>query len=56
LERGLYHAACSDAHRVADVAEVAAGLARIERLYGPEEVDFLFREEPLALLSGRIPE
>lgn len=56
LERGLYHAACSDAHRVADVAEVAAGLERIERRYGPEEVDFLFREGPLALLSGRIPE
>jgi protein-tyrosine phosphatase len=56
LERGLYHAACSDAHRVADVAEVAAGLERIERLYGAEEVDFLFREGPLALLSGRIPE
>lgn len=56
LERGLYHAACSDAHRVSDVAEVAAGLARIERVYGAEEVDFLFREGPLALLSGRIPE
>lgn len=56
LERGLYHAACSDAHRVADVAEVAAGIERIERLYGREEVDFLFREGPLALLSGRIPE
>lgn len=56
LERGLYHAACSDAHRVGDVAEVAAGLLRIERAYGPEEVDFLFREGPLALLSGRIPE
>lgn len=56
LERGLYHAACSDAHRVSDVAEVAAGLARIERVYGAEEVDFLLREGPLALLSGRIPE
>lgn len=56
LERGLYHAACSDAHRVADVAEVAAGIERIEGAYGPEEVDFLFREGPLALLSGRIPE
>lgn len=56
LDRGLYHAACSDAHRVSDVAEVAAGMRRIEKLYGPEEVDFLFREGPLALLDGRIPE
>jgi protein-tyrosine phosphatase len=56
LERGLYHAACSDAHRPADVAQVAKGMERIEKLYGPEEIDFLFREGPLALLEGRIPE
>lgn len=56
LERGLYHAACSDAHRPADAEEVAAGMRRIEQEYGPEEIDFLFREGPLALLSGRIPE
>jgi len=56
LERGLYHAACSDAHRASDVAEVGAGMNRIQELYGPEEVDFLFREGPLALLSGKIPE
>jgi protein-tyrosine phosphatase len=55
-ERGLYHAACSDAHRPADVDEVRAGMKKIEQLWGPEEVDFLFREGPLALLSGRIPE
>jgi protein-tyrosine phosphatase len=56
LERGYYHAACSDAHRPADAAEVAAGMRRIEEQYGAEEVDFLFREGPLALLSGQIPE
>lgn len=56
LERGLYHAACSDAHRPSDVAEVAAGMRRVADLYGPEEVDFLFREGPIALLSGQIPE
>ena len=56
LERGLYHAACSDAHRPKDVAEVAKGMKRIEKLYGSEEIDFLFREGPLALLEGRIPE
>lgn len=56
LERGLYHAACSDAHRPADVEEVARGMLRVRELHGPEEEDFLFREGPLALLQGRIPE
>ena len=56
LERGLYHAACSDAHRPADVDEVKAGMDRIAQLYGAEEVDFLFREGPLDLLSGKLPE
>jgi protein-tyrosine phosphatase len=56
LELGLYHAACSDAHRVADVAEVARGMTRIEQLYGPEERTFLFDSGPRALLEGRLPE
>ncbi len=56
LERGLYHAACSDAHRPADVDQVLAGMHRIERLYGAEEVEFLFAHGPRELLSGRIPE
>lgn len=56
LERGLYHAACSDAHRPEDVEQVAAGLARIEQLYGPEEVQFLFCDGPRQLLSGELPE
>jgi protein-tyrosine phosphatase len=56
LERGLYHAACSDAHRPVDVAQVEAGMRRIQELYGDEEIDFLFHEGPRALLDGRIPE
>ncbi len=56
LERGLYHAACSDAHRPADVDEVEKGMARIEKKYGADELDFLFREGPRALLEGRLPE
>jgi protein-tyrosine phosphatase len=55
LERGLYHAACSDAHRARDVAEVQKGMKRIERRYGAEEIEFLFREGPRALLEGRLP-
>ncbi|MFZ5894185.1 MAG: tyrosine-protein phosphatase [Myxococcota bacterium] len=56
LEMGLYHAACSDAHRPADVKDVSRGMLRIEKLYGPEECEFLFGEGPRALLSGRLPE
>jgi len=55
LERGLYHAACSDAHRPADVAVVAAGMAWIKKHYGADEVDFLFREGPRAILAGQLP-
>lgn len=55
LERGLYHAACSDAHRPQDVALVAAGMAWIKKEYGDEEVDFLFREGPRAILAGQLP-
>ena len=55
LERGLYHAACSDAHRAADVEAVTRGMRRIEALYGDEEVEFLFRSGPNELLAGRLP-
>ncbi|HEV8551024.1 MAG TPA: CpsB/CapC family capsule biosynthesis tyrosine phosphatase [Polyangiaceae bacterium] len=56
LERGLYHAACSDAHRASDVADVKKGIERVEALYGEEEVSFLFVDGPRALLEGRLPE
>jgi len=55
LERGLYHAACSDAHRPEDVAQVKIGMQRVEARYGIEEVEFLFYEGPRALLEGRLP-
>lgn len=55
LERGLYHAACSDAHRAADVEAVVRGMRRIEELYGDEEVEFLFQSGPSELLSGNLP-
>jgi protein-tyrosine phosphatase len=56
LDRGLYHAACSDAHRPADIAEVARGIERVRELYGDEEVSFLLREGPTSLLEGVLPE
>jgi len=56
LERGLYHAACSDAHRPGDLTEVEAGMKWIEKHYGAAELEFLFREGPTQLLSGILPE
>jgi len=56
LERGLYHAACSDAHRPSDVAEVARGIERVREVYGDEEVVFLLREGPQSLLDGILPD
>ena len=55
LEAGLYHAACSDAHCVADVAQLERGIARIQKRFGAEELDFLFREGPRAILAGQVP-
>jgi len=56
LEQGLYHAACSDAHRPRDVAEVARGIERIQQLYGDDEVELLFIDGPRALLDGKLPD
>jgi protein-tyrosine phosphatase len=56
LERGLYHAACSDAHRASDVVEVTGGMRRIAELYDDDEVLFLFRDGPRQILEGKVPE
>lgn len=56
LERSLYHAACSDAHRPADVLEVSRGIERVRELYGDDEVEFLLTDGPLSLLEGVLPE
>jgi len=55
LELGLYHAACTDLHRPADLPTVRQSLALIQKRYGKDEVDFLFHEGPTALLDGRLP-
>jgi protein-tyrosine phosphatase len=52
LERGLYTAACSDAHRPSDVAGVQEGMARIAARYGPEELSLLFHDGPRNILKG----
>ena len=54
LEAGYYEAACSDAHRAADVDQVARGIERLEELMGKEEAEYLMREGPLAILNGTV--
>jgi protein-tyrosine phosphatase len=52
LERGLYRAACSDAHRPSDVAQVARGIEEIDRRFGSERVGRLFGLGPGEILAG----
>jgi protein-tyrosine phosphatase len=54
LEAELYHAACTDAHRAADVEDVIAGMRYIEKKYGADEIDALFRQGPREILSGAV--
>jgi protein-tyrosine phosphatase len=54
LEDGYYIAACSDAHRAKDVEDVARGIARLEKLVGREEAEYLLRDGPLAILNGTL--
>ena len=53
LERGVYIAACSDAHRMHDVDATAKGIEWINREYGREEVRSLFVAGPEAILLGQ---
>jgi protein-tyrosine phosphatase len=54
LEAGYYYAACSDAHRAGDAAEVARGIDRLRDVIGPEETDFLMVEGPRRILAGTV--
>jgi len=55
LEREVYQAACTDLHRPGDLATVEKSIALIEKRYGKDEVDFLFRVGPSSLLEGQMP-
>jgi protein-tyrosine phosphatase len=55
LERGLYAAACSDAHRPEDISAVASGIEWIARKYEMAEVVQLLSTGPRNLLNGREP-
>jgi protein-tyrosine phosphatase len=52
LERGLYAAACSDAHSPKDLPEVARGIEWVRHHYGDDEVTELLATGPRALLAG----
>jgi protein-tyrosine phosphatase len=54
LEEGYYVAACSDAHRAQDVEDVARGIARLEKLVGREEAEYLLGDGPRAILNGTL--
>jgi protein-tyrosine phosphatase len=54
LERGYYYAACSDAHKAADVADVAQGIRLLFERMGAEEATFLLSEGPRAILDGQV--
>lgn len=54
LEAGYYYAACSDAHRANDVAEVGRAVQELYRVMGQEEADFLLIEGPRNILEGRV--
>jgi protein-tyrosine phosphatase len=54
LEQGYYYAACSDAHRAVDVAEVGRGIAQLHKVMGDEEALFLMRDGPRNILAGTV--
>jgi protein-tyrosine phosphatase len=52
LEEEAYDAACSDAHKPADVAAVEKSLKRLEALAGPEGLEKLLAQGPNRILAG----
>lgn len=50
LDAGAYEAACSDAHRPADVELVGEAIDRLAEIVGPEEQQRLLIEGPLGIL------
>jgi protein-tyrosine phosphatase len=53
LERDLYLAACSDAHRVTDVEATGQSIEWLRREYGDDEVEALFISGPESILLGQ---
>ena len=56
LDEGVYYAACSDAHRPADVDVVQQAIGLLEEQVGTEEKEFLLAGGPRDILAGTIQE
>lgn len=52
VDEGVYYAACSDAHRPADVALVEEGIALLRRRVGDSEAEELLGANPRRILAG----
>ena len=52
LEEDIYFAACSDSHKPEDVATVAEGIERLQKLVGREHADELLGANPRRILEG----
>lgn len=55
LDDGAYEAACTDAHRAADVDVVKTAILRLEERVGEEEANRLLAAGPSAILARRSP-
>jgi protein-tyrosine phosphatase len=55
VEAGYYQAACSDAHKVGDVRDVADGIKLLFEQAGSEEATFLLADGAREILEGRVP-
>lgn len=56
IDSGLAHAAASDAHSLADIPKVAAGIAYIARRHGQDRVRKLLADGPRQILAGELPD
>lgn len=54
LEEGLYHAACSDAHRTEDLDSLEEAMHWIRQHYGAAELEALFSTGPAQILEGAV--
>ncbi len=54
VEVEAYYAACSDAHRPEDAADVARAIERLDKMVGVEERQRLLTTGPREILEGRI--
>lgn len=54
LEEGLYHAACSDAHRPEDLDSLEEAMHWIKEHYGAAELEVLFTAGPARILEGAV--